>query len=129
MQEINVEKIMEDIRKEIKASGKDQIPLSFSDKGSSSSNSSEALNYLSTHYEIEPYEYLTGNKIKVFVKKVIRKLNSFVYLPVVREQNTLNYYYYKIIESCNETNKENDKLEDRIDSLERRIKALEDSKN
>lgn len=125
MQEISVEKIMEDIRNDIKASGRDKIPLSFNDTGSTASNSNSALSYISTHYEIEAYEYLTGNKLKVFVKKVIRKLNSFFYLPVVRQQNTLNYYYYKVIEATYDTNKENQALKKRIDALEDRISKLE----
>lgn len=128
MSEINVEKIMEDIRKDIKDSGRDKIPLSFDDSKATApvEGSVEAsLQYLSTHYEIEPYEYLTGNKIKVFVKKVIRKVNGMFYLPVVAKQNTLNYYFYKVIQSVNDTNKENERLAIKLDELEKRVDELE----
>lgn len=120
-EQIDVTKIMEGIRAEIKASGADQIPLSFADKidckGPSGLDS--AVEYISYNYEVQPCQLLVGNPIKVFVKRCIRKLAGFFFLPIVQQQNTLNQYYAYLAETIVDQRNE-------IESLKEEIKRLED---
>ena len=131
---IDVERIMSDIRDEIKRSGRDKEQLSFEDperlaasKGASS-DLKTAVDYISCNYEVQPYEPLGGNFIVVFVKRVIRKLTGFFLLPIVRQQNTLNYYYYKISENVADMKDGNEELKERIELLEKRVSKLEEGR-
>jgi hypothetical protein len=65
--------------------------------GTSVEESDEALRYLNTHYYIQPYKELGGNPLKVFFKKVIRKLTKFYVEPVVFEQNEFNANTAKVL--------------------------------
>lgn len=131
--DINVEKIMSDIRADIVAKGRDKEKLSFIDQeaaldtNSSDSGLEDAVDYISYNYEVKPYDILQGNKIAVFVKRVIRKLTSFLIMPIVAQQNTLNYYYYRVSEAILSVKKENDDLLKRAELLEKRLSALENS--
>lgn len=91
---INIEEIMAEIKQKIKEQGLTADMLSFEDvpykKNAQSGSASEALDYISTHYYIQPYKELQGNGIKVFFKKVLRKLMKFYVEPVVFEQNDFN---------------------------------------
>ena len=58
---IDVTKIMEEIRDNIKTSGADQIPLSFADqkiveKVRSDDKIEEAVRYISYNFEVQPYQ-------------------------------------------------------------------------
>lgn len=97
--EINIEAIMAQIRQNIKEQGLTSDMLSFEDvpfrsatdvSGASLEAADEAMRYLNAHYYIQPYKNLSGNPIKVFFKKVIRKLVKFYVEPVVFEQNDVN---------------------------------------
>lgn len=97
--EINIEAIMAQIRQNIKEQGLTSDMLSFEDvpfrsatdvSGASLEAADEAMRYLNAHYYIQPYKNLSGNPIKVFFKKVIRKLVKFYIEPVVFEQNDVN---------------------------------------
>lgn len=97
--EINIEAIMAQIRQNIKEQGLTSDMLSFEDvpfrsatdvSGASLEAAGEAMRYLNAHYYIQPYKNLSGNPIKVFFKKVIRKLVKFYVEPVVFEQNDVN---------------------------------------
>lgn len=125
---VDIERIMEEIRDEIVRTGKDKQPLSFTDVESTKRNGDldEAIDYISYNYEVQPYAPLQGNKVAVFFKKVIRKITGFFILPVVRQQNTLNYYYYRVSETIGEVRSDNEELKKRADNLEKRIKALEE---
>lgn len=125
---VDIERIMEEIRDEIVRTGKDKQPLSFTDVESTKRNGDldEAIDYISYNYEVQPYAPLPGNKVAVFFKKVIRKITGFFILPVVRQQNTLNYYYYRVSETIGEVRSDNEELKKRADNLEKRIKALEE---
>ena len=127
---VDIERIMEEIRDEIVRTGKDKQLLSFTDVESTKRNGDldEAIDYISYNYEVQPYAPLPGNKIAVFFKKVIRKITGFFILPVVRQQNTLNYYYYRVSETIGEVRSDNEELKKRADNLEKRIKALEEKK-
>ncbi len=99
---INIEEIMDEIRREIKEKGLSADMLSFEDvpcpkpedaiKGNAldSEEIRNALIYMNGHYNVQPYKPLGGNALVVFIKKVIRKLTKFYVEPVVFEQNTYN---------------------------------------
>jgi hypothetical protein len=103
MPEINIDEIMQQIRAEIKEKGLDSSMLSFDDvpfereTGHTETTFSlpsltQSAEYLNVRNQIEPYKPIDGNPIVVFVKKVIRKLMKFYIMPVVTEQNALNYH-------------------------------------
>ncbi|MBE6864565.1 MAG: hypothetical protein E7495_08435 [Ruminococcus flavefaciens] len=148
---INVEEIMSQIKREIKKKNLTADMLSFEDvpyekptdmsSGSSLEDCDSALTYMNTHYYIQPYKELQGNPLKVFFKKVIRKLTKFYVEPVVFEQNDFNANTTKALNSLrsavntgSESSDMNDRLQvlelaqkeltKRIDSLERENAAL-----
>lgn len=148
---INIEEIMSQIKREIKEKNLTADMLSFEDvpyekptdmsSGSSLEDCDSALTYMNTHYCIQPYKELQGNPLKVFFKKVIRKLTKFYVEPVVFEQNDFNANTTKALNSLrsavntgSESSDMNDRLQvlelaqkeltKRIDSLERENAAL-----
>lgn len=124
---IDVTKIMEEIRANIKESGADRIPLSFQDtsSGASASTLDEAVRYLAYNYEVTAYRMLEGNKLKRFFKKCIRKAGSFFVLPIVAQQNKLNYHYYMVCEAVKNQKNEIEDLQKTLTSLEAKVDALE----
>lgn len=123
---IDVTKIMEQIRQDIKESGADRIPLSFQDSNSSSASTlDEAVRYLAYNYEVTAYQMLEGNKIKRFFKKCIRKAGSFFVLPIVAQQNKLNYHYYMVCEAVKNQKNEIADLQKTLTDLESKVDALE----
>ena len=80
--------------------------LSFEDvpfkKTAQGGSASEALDYITSHYYIQPYKELKGNPVKVFIKKVIRKLVKFYVEPVVFEQNDFNANAVTVMKSLSE---------------------------
>ena len=127
---IDVTKIMEEIRANIKESGADKIPLSFADEssGASASTLDEAVRYLAYNYEVTAYKMLEGNKIKRFFKKCIRKAGSFFVLPIVAQQNKLNYHYYMVCEAVRNQKNEIEDLQKTLADLESKVDALEERK-
>ena len=132
---IDVKKIMSDIREEIKVTGRDKEPLSFIDHDTALDHSAgdctleEALDYISYNYEVKPYEVLQGNKIAVFIKRIIRRLTSFLIMPIVAQQNTLNYHFYKVSEAIERVKKDNDEYQKRIDTLEKKLAEMDSKEN
>lgn len=132
---IDVEKIMSEIRADIVNSGRDKEPLSFADQEAAAANGhkgesiEEAIDYISCNYEVQPYEVLRGNKLAVLFKKVIRKVTGFFILPIVRQQNTLNYYYYRVAETISAVKTDNEELLKKIDVLEKRVAEIENKRN
>ncbi|MBO6193586.1 MAG: hypothetical protein J6O00_05345 [Clostridiales bacterium] len=123
---IDVTKIMEQIRQDIKESGADRIPLSFQDSNSSSASTlDEAVRYLAYNYEVTAYQVLEGNKLKRFFKKCIRKAGSFFVLPIVAQQNKLNYHYYMVCEAVKNQKNEIADLKKTLTDLESKVDALE----
>jgi len=123
---IDVTKIMEQIRQDIKESGADRIPLSFQDSNSSSASTlDEAVRYLAYNYEVTAYQMLEGNKLKRFFKKCIRKAGSFFVLPIVAQQNKLNYHYYMVCEAVKNQKNEIADLQKTLSDLESKVDALE----
>ncbi|MDD7517333.1 hypothetical protein [Ruminococcus flavefaciens] len=103
---INIEEIMAEIKRGIKEQGLTADMLSFEDvpfkKTAQGGSASEALDYITSHYYIQPYKELKGNPVKVFIKKVIRKLVKFYVEPVVFEQNDFNANAVTVMKSLSE---------------------------
>ena len=123
---INIEEIMAEIKQKIKEQGLTADMLSFEDvpykKNAQSGSASEALDYVSTHYYIQPYKELQGNPVKVFIKKVIRKLTKFYVEPVVFEQNDFNANAVTVMKSLSESGSAD--LGGRVETLELANKEL-----
>jgi len=125
---INVEKIMDEIRENIKTSGADKIPLTIADQNTvkeeqaAPTDLEQALEYLTYNYEVQPCQLLTGNPIKVFVKRCIRKLAGYFFLPIVQQQNVLNQYYLYVAETVVDQKNEIKTLKAEIERLEKEAK-------
>ena len=123
---INIEEIMAEIKQKIKEQGLTADMLSFEDfpykKNAQSGSASEALDYISTHYYIQPYKELQGNGIKVFFKKVLRKLMKFYVEPVVFEQNDFNANAVTVMKSLSDS-KSSD-MSSKVEALELSHKEL-----
>jgi len=100
---INVDEIVNQIRAEIKEKGLEASMLSFEDvpfdkETSHTENHFElsslvqSADYMNARNQIEPYKEISGNPIIVFIKKIIRKLVKFYIMPIMTEQNALNYH-------------------------------------
>ena len=94
MDNINIEQIMADIKREIKEKGLTPDMLSFDDipykKTAQGGSPAEAIDYVTSHYYVQPYQEFTGNPVKVFFKKALRKVMRFYVDPIVMEQNDFN---------------------------------------
>ena len=134
---INIEEIMADIRKKIKDENLTADMLSFEDvpykkpvqvKAGTLEAADESLRYLNTRYYIQPYKQLQGNPVKVFIKKVLRKMIKFYIEPVVFEQNDFNANTVVVLNTLSERldmlQLENKKLALRVEKLERENEQL-----
>lgn len=141
MENINIEEIMAQIKREIKEKGLTPDMLSFEDVpyskpvqvtregGSSLADADDALAHMNAHYYVQPYKPIAGNPLKVFIKKVIRKLTKFYVEPVVFEQNEFNANTVSVLNTFRgaiegQASKEDSGLADRIETLELAQKAL-----
>ena len=97
--EVNIEKIMEEIRSEIREKGYTSNMLSFYDVTGMSSGDGKSFDprdfgaAMNTANDIciVPFDPpLSGNPIAVFIKKLIRKLIRFYIRPTVEQQNAFN---------------------------------------
>lgn len=128
---INVEEIMKEIRENIEKSGAKDIPLSFAgDTTSGSTGSSgdilhEANEYFKTHYQIEPYGPITGNPIKVFIKRAVRKTSSFIVKPIVAQQNNLNFHFWKVSEAVEIQRAQVEDMKRTVAELEEKVALYE----
>ncbi|EWM52863.1 hypothetical protein [Ruminococcus flavefaciens] len=123
---INIEDIMTEIRQSIKDQGLTADMLSFEDvpfrKTAQGGSLSEALDYITSHYYIQPYKELRGNPLKVFFKKVIRKMVKFYVEPVVMEQNDFNANAVTVMKSLADSEAED--VSGKIETLELAQKEL-----
>ena len=129
MREINIEKIMEEIRAEIKEKygdeavsfetvKKEDMPVSAFDLQSFR----EELHLANLTYEVNYYFPLPGG-LKGLVKKTIRKLGAFLGLPMAQQQTDYNA---KTVRMLNQLNHYIEYQEDKNKELERIIEGLEE---
>lgn len=129
MEKINVEEIMEEIRKEIKEKGYTNDMLSFDDVVTSKSGHKTLEEYydiLNATWNIPAYRVLSGGKgplgrAKVFVKKVLRKIMKFYIEPIVSAQTEFNGNNVRLLNLINSYMELNDK---RIEMLESELEQL-----
>ncbi len=125
-EKINIEDIMAEIKQKIKDQGLTADMLSFEDvpykKTAQGGSLPEALDYITSHYYIQPYKELKGNPVKVFIKKVIRKMVKFYVEPVVFEQNDFNANAVTVMKSLADSRSSD--LSGRVETLELANKEL-----
>ena len=130
--EVNVEKIMEEIRAEIKENGYTSNMLSFTDVNATGTNlvsmdsdyayTVETANSLC----LVPFDGpLTGNPLAVLFKKVIRKLIRFYIRPIVELQNEFNAQVVRALELNGEAMQRSPAVSDdvtkKLDELEAKL--------
>lgn len=101
---VDVELIMSQIKAEIKENGFKDSDLSFEDIWSLEEEKcdsvqeqlSNLLDEMERKKQVLFYRELSGNPVKKFVKRVVRKLIAFIIQPIVDEQNDYNEYVYNI---------------------------------
>jgi len=130
MKQIDIDKIISEIRAEIKENGYTSDLLSFKDINIAEATNLEEIISLSyftrSKAEIEEYpDWGNGSSfasIKVFVKKAIRKCLKFYIVPIVEKQNQYNVLAAdRIVDYC----KLLEQKEDQIINLRKRILELE----
>ena len=122
-EQINVESIMKEIKKEIEVKGYTNDLLSFDDVivdvGSMNVNKFDKVKfnediYVANHeWEVNPYRPLQGGKVTVFFKKAIRKLVYFFVefnASIVRLMNQMNCYIEEKDKEIAELKKEIEEL-------------------
>ncbi|MDR0558060.1 MAG: hypothetical protein LBG43_09420 [Treponema sp.] len=128
---IDIEKILADIRKEIKEKGyENDMPgfdVSFDNDFASVFSGVDLfapadvwqdIENLYKHWEIVLYEPLRGNPLSVFVKRCVRKLMHFLLEPIVFEQRLFNASVVRIIVKIKDFMDANARVESRIADLE-----------
>ncbi|MBO7473318.1 MAG: hypothetical protein J6U00_04830 [Ruminococcus sp.] len=120
MDNINIEQIMADIKREIKEKGLTSDMLSFEDipykKTAQGGSPAEAVDYVTSHYYVQPYQEFTGNPVKVFFKKALRKVMRFYVDPIVMEQNDFNANTAIAIKAISEDKSKD--MNSRVETLE-----------
>ena len=123
-EQVNIEKIMAEIRAEIQEKG---ISLNLPDFSGASEKPVLEIrpfdmqefrqNVLAVErsYQVECYAPIVGNPIIKVFKRIVRKLVNFIVSPIVEDQNAFNSATARTISS----------LQSYIHELEKRIKELE----
>ena len=80
-------------------------------------------------YEIDPKGLIQGNPIVVFIKKVIRKLSSFLVVPLANNQSIFNQRLIYYLEAKEKENKNVNadvinEMQKKIDKLEEELRNL-----
>lgn len=127
--EINIEKIMDDIRNEIKEKGytsdildfEDTVGISSGDDGDGYSEKrfSELVTYMSSSYAVPIAKPVSGSGIARFIKKIIGALTRFTLRPIVEHQSEYNSV------SARAVNMLGAHVDEVSDASEKRIAALE----
>lgn len=143
MKTINVEKIMEEIREEIKEKGYTSDMLSFRDIETcdvkydefAQSEYDSAVHNMGVYSYVPWYRDLSQSKMKRIIQKVIRKFSAFLIAPISDQQSDFNYEatrafkqiagYIEQTETLLESQKKTvELLEERIEKLETEIEIL-----
>ena len=134
---VDVEKIMEEIRQEIKEKGYNDSMLSFRDVDGSEQlkeltsdvfdlgEMERVVQQMNMRSHVEWYHPVEGTAFANFFKKVIRRLCRFMLIPIVDHQNAYNSSAAQSMNQALSYIKEQQKI---IANLEERIKVLEDKK-
>lgn len=134
--ELDIEKIMDEIRQEIKDKRETTEILSFEEIPfeSASVNTedkfslnvlNENVNISNERYLIQAYRPLNGNPLFIFIKKVIRKLIKFYIEPIVNDQNNFNVSILRSMNAVRSFINENNYDSERVKELEKSLKLME----
>lgn len=144
MEYINTEEIMQEIRTQIAERGYSRTELRFADVTAGMSDSLgeipdffELQNFgltvdqMDARREVQCWRLISGNRIIVFVKKIIRKLVKFYVEPIIKSQNEFNFYTTSAIAQLRaKCEEEQDikllEMQKRIEELEKRCRELEE---
>lgn len=137
MQEINVDKIMEEIRKEIEEKGIKNQPLEFADvnqavdflelpeKYDKDMMHRELVN-LNGMWDISPEEPQSKNFLKRAVKKIILKAVRMVARPFIVRQTAFNASVVDSINMLDCLAKENEELKEEVRQLKEEMNQLKE---
>lgn len=144
MEAIDIEEIMREIRAQIAERGYTKNELRFADVAVAVTEEAgdideyfELQNFgltvdkMNGRRTIQCWRMLSGSKLAVLIKKVIRKLIKFYVEPIVKEQNQFNFYTTSAMAQLYAKMEEEqaiklDEMQKRIDLLEKKCKALEE---
>lgn len=126
---VDIDKIMSEIRQKIKDEGLTSSMLSFEEMPLDKPSSELDIDYnpyilkqsaelLCSQNQLTPNKPIEGNPIVRLIKKVIRKLTQFYVVPIVLEQNTLNFHYANAVSQLYCFARETEKLSEKISELE-----------
>lgn len=131
-QNIDVTKIIEEIRAEIKLKGYTNDMLSFSDISIKSSDIFDSDFFddkfveMNRKWEVLYYRPIADNAVKSFFKKAIRKLIKPIMFPIVTEQLEFNVSVVQVLNQIRlymeKEAKEKDNLLKRVEDLEAKLK-------
>ncbi len=138
MEQINIEKIMEEIRADIKAKGLVEDNLALNDVilyGGASGNAythdayKDVVENALDKYYVESYKPVSGNFISKIIKKINRRLIAFYIEAIVIDQDEFNKEVANSIALNYSKFKEDDErmkaLEAKIFELQKKIESLE----
>jgi hypothetical protein len=138
MESVNIEQIMDDIRREIREKPAYQEPITFEDvpmlsqwsNGKFSQDVFEKdIEEMNSRYTIEYYRPLEDHGIKRFFKRLFRKLICFAVRPCFYDATQFNASATACMNSVysyiRQLDEENRIKEAKIDAQEKRIAALE----
>ncbi len=144
MEQIDVETIMQDIRKKINERGYQRSELQFADIVDAAvendavgcfvaENFSSMVDLMNARSQVNCDGILQGNKIAVFVKRVIRKIIRFYIWPIVNDQNFFNSCaasaMTQLREKLKKEKEHNEELTARLDELEERLRQMEEKQS
>lgn len=134
MQTVDVEKIMEEIRQEIAEKGYKEEDLHFEDIALSTEEPSslkysredaeKQLDYLSFHSNNPVFFPLSGNPVKTFIQRVIRRVFLFVIYPAFQFQNKHNSTVTRFLKQSMNYMNENEALKEQLREQQKQIDRL-----
>jgi len=134
MQAVDVEKIMEEIRREIEEKGYKEENLHFKDIALNAEEPSgmrynredaeRQLDYLRFHSDNPVFFPLSGNPIKTFVQRVIRRIFLFVIYPAFQFQNKHNATVTRFLKQSMNYMNENETLKEQLKQQQEQIDRL-----
>ena len=134
MQAVDIEKIMEEIRREIKEKGYKEEDLHFKDIALdaeepsnmrySREDAERQLDYLSFHSDNPVFFPLSGNPVKTFVQRVIRRIFLFVIYPAFQFQNKHNATVTRFLKQSMNYMNENEALQEQLKKQQEQIDRL-----
>ena len=124
VKEVNIQKIMEEIREEAEKRRESGIPEFLDIRFRVIQNVDSEYHYINTNWNIPYYLELKSTGIKKQVMRIIRKLICFVVKPQRDAQNELNSNLVRLINYLQEITKEQQL---QIEDLQRKVRRLENT--